>query len=86
MNIDHYKSFSTEDFILDDNFSKLIKGQLVDGITLDQFKALLPEKNKEIAFAIEIRNGLTTKKKATSTERKAEMLSEILHSRKHTFI
>jgi len=86
MNIDHYKSFSTEDFILDDNFSKLTKGQSVDGITLDQFKALLPEKNKEIAFAVEIRNGLTTKKKATSTERKAEMLSEILHSRKHTFI
>lgn len=86
MNIDHYKSFSTEDFILDDNFSKLTKGQSVDGITLDQFKALLPEKNKEIAFAIEIRNGLTTKKKATSTERKAEMLSEILHSRKHMFI
>lgn len=86
MNIDHYKSFGTEDFILDDNFSKLTKGQSVDGITLDQFKALLPEKNKEIAFAIEIRNGLTTKKKATSTERKAEMLNEILHSRKHTFI
>jgi ferric-dicitrate binding protein FerR (iron transport regulator) len=86
MNIDHYKSFSTEDFILDDNFSKLTRGQSVDGITLDQFKSLLPEKNKEIAFAIEIRNGLTTKKKATSTERKAEMLNEILHSRKHTFI
>jgi len=42
MNIDHYKTFSAEDFILDENLKKLAKGTSVDGITLDQLKTLIP--------------------------------------------
>ena len=82
MDINHYKLYTTEDFILDDNLKQLVKGKSVDGITLDQFKELLPEKNKEILFAVEILKGLTTIKRAPSNERKAEILNTVMNSKK----
>lgn len=85
MNTDHYKLFCAEDFILDDNFKKLVKGQTVDGITLKQFKESLSENSKELLFAEEILNGLITKKKSLTDERKAEILSAILLSKKVQF-
>lgn len=85
MNTDHYKSYCAEDFILDDNFKKLVKGQTVDGITLKEFKESLSENSKELLFAEEILNGLITKKKSLTDERKAEILSAILLSKKVQF-
>ncbi len=83
MNIDHYRTFSAEDFILDENIRKLAKGHSVDSISLDQLKAQLPEKSNEISFAVEIINGLSTTKKGVSTERKAELLTRIFEQRKN---
>lgn len=83
MDIDHYRAFSAEDFILDENIRKLAKGQSIDGLTLDHLKAQLPEKNKEILFAVEIINGLSTTKISVSTERKAELLTQIFEHKKN---
>lgn len=83
MDIDHYRAFSAEDFILDDNIRKLAKGQSIDGLTLDQLKAQLPEKSNEILFAVEIINGLSTTKKNVPTERKAELLTQIFKHKKN---
>lgn len=83
MNIDHYRAFRAEDFILDENIRKLAKGHSVDSITLDQLKTQLPEKSDEISFAVEIINGLSTAKRGISTERKAELLTQIFEQRKN---
>jgi transmembrane sensor len=83
MNIDHYRAYSTEDFILDENLRKLAKGQSIDGITLDRLKAQLPEKNNEIRFAVEIINGLSTTRGGVPIERKAELLTQIFEHKKN---
>ena len=83
MNIDHYRAFSVEDFILDETIKELAKGHSVDCITLDQLKVQLPDKSDEISFAVEIINGLSTTKKGVSTERKAELLTQIFEHRKN---
>lgn len=80
MNFDHYKLYQTEDFILDDNFIKLAKGYSVDGNTLDQLKNHLPEKTKEISFAIEIMKGLITNKAELNNERKEVLLARIFQT------
>ncbi|MFY9153936.1 MAG: FecR family protein [Prolixibacteraceae bacterium] len=82
MNIDHYKLFTEVDFILDEDLKKLVKGGLVDGLNLEQFKELLPEKKKEIDYAVEILKGLSTTKNYSSEARKAEILYSILQTRK----
>lgn len=86
MESDHYKSFGVEDFILDDNFTKLVKGQTVDGMTLAQFKALFPDKAHEITLAVDILLGLKTTKKATSDEKKGEQLNVILQAKNNRSI
>lgn len=85
MNIDHYKLFTEVDFILDEDLKKLVKGGLVDGLNLEQFNELLPEKKKEIAYAVEILKGLTTVKNYSSEARKAEILHSILQTKKKHF-
>lgn len=82
MNPDKYRSFTTEDFILDEDFQKLAKGTTINGQTMDWFKAQLPEKTKEIAFAEEIVVGLVTPKENIPTEKKTEILQSILSQRK----
>ena len=82
MNFDNYKSFDTEDFILDENFIKLAKGYPVDGHTLDQLKSYLPEKSNEISLATEILKGLSTKKADLSYERKTLLLRRIYQIKK----
>lgn len=85
MNIDHYKLFTEVDFILDEDLKKLVKGGLVDGLNLEQFNELLPEKKKEIVYAVEILKGLTTVKNYSSEARKAEILHSILQTKKKHF-
>ena len=85
MNIDSYKLYNEVDFILDEDIKKLAKGHSVDGIDLAQLKELLPEKNKEITYAVEILNGLTTVKSSSSEQRKSEILRVILRTRKKHF-
>lgn len=85
MNFDHYKSYNTEDFILDENFMKLAQGYSVDGNTLLQLKNHFPEKSKEISLAIEIVNGLKTIKRDLPIERKAELLGRIFQFNKNQY-
>lgn len=85
MDFDHYKSYSAEDFIMDDNFIQLSKGHSFDGITLIQLKEKLPEKNKEISLAVQILKGLKTIKKDLPAERKVELLSKIYQYKRTQF-
>lgn len=86
MDIDHYKSFDVEDFILDENLAKLVKGQTVEGMTLAQYKKLFPDKSNEITLAVDILMGLKTTKKTTSEARKGEILNAILQSKNNRVI
>ncbi len=78
MNPEHYRSFTTEDFILDEDIKKLARGNTIDGKTIDWLKDQIPEKAKEITLAEKIIKGLKNSQITTVQERKAEMLQEIL--------
>jgi hypothetical protein len=82
MNPDKYRSFTTEDFILDEDFQKLAKGNTIDGQTVDWLKDQLPEKAKEIAFAQKVINGLITPKESIPMEKKIAVLHTVLSQRK----
>ena len=82
MNPDKYRSFTTEDFILDEDFQKLAKRTVSNGQTMEWFKAQLPEKTKEIAFAEKVILGMITPKESIPMAKKTEILQSILQQRK----
>ncbi|HBL75449.1 MAG: hypothetical protein A2W90_03795 [Bacteroidetes bacterium GWF2_42_66] len=83
MDYNRYKSYATEDFLLDENFIKLVNGNSADGCTLNQLKNHLPEKSEEISLAIGILNELKTKKRHISIEQKEETLNAVYQSFRH---
>lgn len=83
MDIEKYKAYSAEDFILDENFLKLVKGHTIDGFSLEHFEYKLPEKRKEIAFAVKLITGLQTTKIDIPDERKILLLDWIFKSNRN---
>ena len=82
MNLEDYKLLAAEDFVLNDAFRKLVKGDTVNGITIEDLRNRLPEKNREISLAIEILNGIVTLKNDQPHEKKAELLKRIFEHRR----
>ncbi len=51
MKIEEFKLLTTEDFVLNEDFRKLAKGETIDGISIDLLKTHFPEKSREISLA-----------------------------------
>lgn len=82
MNLEDYKLMTAEDFVLNEDFRKLVKGDTVNGITIENLRIILPEKSREISLAVEILNGIVTLKNDQRHERKAELLKRIFEHRR----
>ncbi len=81
MDIEKYKKYNIEDFVLDEDFVNLAKGRIVDDNSLDDLKNKLPEKNKEIAFAAKLISGLQTSKVIVPVEHKVSLLNLVFKSK-----
>jgi transmembrane sensor len=81
MTPDHFKTFSTDDFILDEDFRQIVR----KSESGNEFKALLdnlPEKNDEINLAAQVLRGLHPKRIRQTTKRKQELWQQILEQQK----
>ena len=81
MKTECFKTYTSEDFILDKDFIELVRTQ-DDGIKLKDFIESLPEKRYEINLAIEVIRGLEVVKYQQSEKRKKELWQQILNKQK----
>ena len=81
MNPENCRLYTADDFILDEEFRKIVR----DSDTTDQLKELLeslPEKRAEINLAIQVLRGLQVKEFQQPEQRKKELWQFIHHSQK----
>ena len=81
MKTECFKTYTTEDFILDKDFIELVRTQ-DDGIKLKDFIECLPEKRYEINLAIEVIRGLEVAKFKQPDNRKNELWQQIVKNKK----
>lgn len=81
MNLEHFKTYTTEDFIQDDEFRKIVRdsGRPERLINL---MVNLPEKQQEIDLAIEVIRGLHVGKFEQPYQRKKELWHQIIQTQK----
>lgn len=80
MNLEHLKTYTTDDFILDDDFRKIV--QVGENDQLEQLLESLPEKKQEIKLAIQVLRGMQAGKFHQDKHRKLEFWQQILHKQK----
>lgn len=73
IDIEFYKTFTSEDFLLDDNFRRLVAGQTVAGKSMDWLESMLPDKKEEIRLASEILRGMRPYRYGASEEKIQEV-------------
>jgi len=81
MNHTNFHLYSTDDFILDEDFREIVK----ESGSTDRLKELLeslPEKNQEINLAVQILRGLQVEKFQQPYQRKAELWGIIIQEQK----
>jgi transmembrane sensor len=81
MNLENFKLYTADDFILDEEFRDIVR----ESDTTDQLKELLeslPEKRIEINLAIQVLHGLQVKKFQQPEQRKKELWQFIHQSQK----
>lgn len=81
MNPEHFKIYTTDDFILDEAFREIVKNSGLN----DQLKELLenlPEKKDEINLAAQILRGLHTEKFQQADNKKQELWQQIIQKQK----
>jgi len=78
MDLIDYKKYTTEDFVLDENFRKIIKGKFGQ----DAFIKKFPEKAEEIELAIKILGELTSDKYLHSPEQKRDLWKQLIWSQR----
>ncbi len=81
MNPDFYKTYTTEDFILDEDFREMVR-DLSDSHRLRELLESLPEKQAEMQLAAQIINNLSIEKFKQSSKRKKELWEEIVKKQK----
>jgi transmembrane sensor len=77
-----YRTYTTEDFVLDENFRKIIKGKLGSNKFLEKLHEKLPEKTQEIDLAVNILRELNSEKHFHSSDQKLELWREIIQLQK----
>lgn len=80
MNLEHFKAFTTDDFMLDDDFRKIVHEGAND--QLDQLLESLPEKQQEIKLAIQILRGMQAGQFRQDKHQKLELWQQILQKQK----
>lgn len=81
MNLGKFKLYSAEDFILDEDFRKVVREPYSSG-RLKRIMENLPEKQDEINIAIEVLNGLLVEKFQQHAKRKQETWRNIVRTQK----
>jgi hypothetical protein len=81
MNSEHFKIYTTDDFILDEEFREIVRNSGSNG-QLTELLKILPEKNQEINQAITILRGLHTEMLQQPDKRKQELWKQILLKQK----
>ena len=81
MNIEKYKTFSTQDFVLDEHFRELVEGKLEPHYSFLQLKEDIPEKSGEIDLALKILNALHTPFYEHSEAQKNELWGKVVAKR-----
>lgn len=77
-----YRTYTTEDFILDENFRKILKGKLGSGKFIDKLIEKLPEKSREIELAVNILKELNSEKYLHSANQKHELWQRVIRQQK----
>ena len=80
-NLEDFKSYTTDDFILDKEFREIVRESEFDN-RLKELLANLPDKKDEINLAVKILHGLHPKPIRQSNKRKEDLWQEILQLRK----
>lgn len=82
MGTKHYTNYTTEDFILDENFRKIINGKLSSQKFAKKLIERFPEKREEIELAVSILHELKAEKHIDSYVHKQGIWQKILQQQK----
>ena len=77
-----FKRYTTEDFVLDKRFRKIVNGEPGSGKFLDEFIEKYPEKREEVFLAVKILKELQAGKYQQSNERKLKLWERIVKKNK----
>ncbi|MCK9413100.1 MAG: FecR domain-containing protein [Prolixibacteraceae bacterium] len=78
---DHYETYSTDDFILDENFRKIVRTSESNNL-LKELKENFPEKRREINMAIQVIRGMSSPKFRQTDHKKLEIWKQIVQNRR----
>lgn len=81
MNLEYFKTYTTDDLILDEDFRKIVRESSSDN-RLKELLENLPEKREEINLAVQILRGLHSKSIHQTNKRKEELWQQILRQQK----
>lgn len=79
MNLEHFKTYTTDDFILDEDFREIVRNPCSEQLT-DLLK-FFPEKQKDIDLAVQILRELQTKGFQQTEKRKEELWQQIIRKK-----
>lgn len=77
MDLNRYKNFLTEDFVLDEDFISMARTKTDGANIAERLKVCLPEKSEEVALAFEMLNNLKTAKTPIRDKKKEEILEKV---------
>ncbi len=81
MNLEYFKTYTTDDLILDEDFREIVRESSSDN-RLKELLENLPEKREEINLAVQILRGLHSKNIHQANKRKEELWQQILRQQK----
>jgi transmembrane sensor len=82
MNTKLYRTYTTEDFVMDENFSRIMTGKPGSKRFLEKLIEKLPEKSQEIELAVSILKELHSTNAYSSSDQKLELWNRIIWQRK----
>ncbi|MCE5347926.1 MAG: FecR family protein [Bacteroidales bacterium] len=83
MDIELFRNYRIEDFVLDENFRKLAKGGEKSDYFLKELSEKIPEKRDEITLAVKIINELHTSSIQHNHDRKSALWNDLILKQKH---
>jgi ferric-dicitrate binding protein FerR (iron transport regulator) len=81
MDIERYKTFSAEDFILDQNFVGLVTGKFDPQNSIEHIKEKFPQKSSEIDLAVNVVKALQSSEEEQSEAQILELWKQIVRKR-----
>lgn len=81
MDIERYKEFSADDFVLDENFVELVTGKFDPLNSVELLKNELPEKSLQIDLAVEVVKSLQSSDEDQPADRILELWKDVINER-----